>query len=194
MTKGNPMTSNCDKIFWGEIAPCDHLLQFYEDDHALIETLHGFVLEGLNIHESAVVIATPEHRDALEARLALSGLDIAAAQKRNQYVPLDAQEALSRFMVGGWPDEEKFAQVIDEILSRACSGGKCVRAFGEMVALLWADGHAGATVRLEHLWNKFCQAKGFTLFCAYPKSGITKKPLQSITEICAAHSKIYGLD
>ena len=37
---------------------------------------------------------------------------------------------------------------------------KTSRAFGEMVALLWAKRHIGATVRLEHLWNSSVRQTG----------------------------------
>ena len=87
---------------------------------------------------------------------------------------MDAQETLSKFMVKGLPDEELFTQVVTGLLERARNGGRRVRAFGEMVAVLWSQGHNGATVRLEHLWHKFCQTEAFSLFCAYPRSGFTR--------------------
>jgi hypothetical protein len=65
-----------------------------------------------------------------------------------------------------------------------------VRAFGEMVALLWAQGHCGATVRLEYLWSRFCDQQGFSLLCAYPKSGFTSDAADSIRQICDAHSHV----
>ena len=68
--------------------------------------------------------------------------------------------------------------------------GRRVRAFGEMVALLWAQGHTAAIVRLEHLWHRMCQERGFSLFCAYPRVGFTQDVDASIREICAAHSKV----
>jgi hypothetical protein len=93
-------------------------------------------------------------------------------------------------MVGGWPDENLFNNTVSEIIFKAGCRNRRVRAFGEMVALLWAQGHNGATVQLEHLWNKFCQKQSFSLFCAYPKSGFTKNINDSITEICGCHSKM----
>ena len=63
-------------------------------------------------------------------------------------------------------------------------------AAGEMVAILWARGHTGATVRLEHLWHRLCATESFTLFCAYPKIGFTQDGPASIREICAAHSAV----
>jgi DcmR-like sensory protein len=180
-------------VFWGEIAPCDHLLQFYDSDNVLLDTLQGFIYGGLQAGESAIVIATPSHLDQLEARLEAMGVNLPAALADDQYIPLNAEETLARFMVNDWPDEERFAKAVNEILSRARGNGRKVRAFGEMVAILWANGLSGATVRLEHLWNKLCHSDGFSLFCAYPKIGITKKDAaQAISDICAAHSRIIG--
>jgi hypothetical protein len=59
-----------------------------------------------------------------------------------------------------------------------------------MVALLWAQGHSGATVRLEHLWHSLCQEEAFALFCAYPRTGFTQDATESIKEICETHSRV----
>ena len=65
-------------------------------------------------------------------------------------------------------------KTVSSILERGNCRQRRIRAFGEMVAILWAQGNDGATVRLEHLWNKFSQKAQFCLFCAYPKAGFTK--------------------
>ena len=103
--------------------------------------------------------------------------------------PSEHVETLSLFMRNGWPDDERFAECIRAIVDRARAHDRPVRAFGEMVALLWAQGHNGATGRLEHLWHSLCQSEAFTLFCAYPRSGFTKDATESMQEICAAHSR-----
>src|ERR1700731_609677 len=94
-----------NEIFWGEIAPCEHIAQFYEDDGVLLDTLTGFIGGGLKAGESAIVIATAEHLKALERRLEASGVDVATAQSADQYIALLAEEALARFMVKQWPDD-----------------------------------------------------------------------------------------
>ena len=177
-------------IFWGEIAPCEHIAQFYEHDDVLLDALAGFVAGGLKPGESVIVIATPEHLKALERRLAASSGELVAAMMEDRYIALDANEALATFMVNHWPDDQLFADLVTGLLQRARAKGNRVRAFGEMVALLWANGDSGATVRLEHLWQQFCQSQSFSLFCAYPKAGFTKDPSKSLAEICAAHSRI----
>lgn len=178
--------------FWGEISPCEHLVQFYEGDGAFLDALSGFVAGGLRSGEGVIVIATQQHRDALDDRLASQGIDAGAARARDQYIALDAAETLGRFMVKGWPDDDRFERTIVEILERAGGDGRRVRAFGEMVALLWAQGHAGATVRLEHLWHGLCQRRAFSLFCAYPRIGFTENMHVSIQDLCAAHSKVLA--
>jgi hypothetical protein len=178
------------EIFWGEIAPCEHLVQIYEEDGACLNALEGFVIGGLGAGDGVVVIATPAHLNSLEARISAKGFNLSSARARDQYIELDAEETLSKFIVNGWPDEKLFGEVVNNIINRAKGRRRRVRAFGEMVAVLWAQGNQGGTVRLEHLWNKFCQREMLSLFCAYPKTGFTQDADESVKEICAAHSRV----
>jgi hypothetical protein len=177
-------------IFWGEIAPSEHIAQFYENDNVLLDTLTGFVGGGLQTGESTIVIATPHHLRSLERRMLASNIDWMRATAEDRYIALDAETSLARFMIGQMPDEQLFASFVEGLIRRASINDRRVRAFGEMVALLWARGEAAATVRLEYLWNRFCQSHSFSLFCAYPKAGLTEDPSQSLADICAAHSRV----
>jgi hypothetical protein len=180
-------------VFWGEISPCDHSVQIYDDDAVFLDALEGFVGGALRRGEAAVVIATPGHRNALRNRLIAQGLNVDAAAGQDRYIALDVSEMLGQFMRDGWPDEELFKTSVNNILDRARgSEHRPVRAFGEMVAVLWAQGHSGATVSLEHLWHSLCREEAFALFCAYPRSGFTKDAMESMREICAAHNKVLG--
>jgi hypothetical protein len=178
------------KIFWGEIAPCDHVVQIYENDEVFLDILAGFTGSGINAGDCVIVIATKAHLTALEQRLTSFGVHVEALIENDRYIPLDAGTCLSTFMVNDWPDEVLFTKFVSGLLKRAHKFNRQVRAFGEMVALLWAQGHNGATVQLEHLWNKFCEKEAFCLFCAYPKSGFTQDINDSIRHICGTHSKI----
>jgi hypothetical protein len=185
-------TRTSNQVFWGEIAPCDHVVQIYENDDAFLTLLSGFVTDGIDSGDAAVVIATEAHLDALHLRLEALGYPMASLISSRRYIPVDAERMLSRFMVYDWPDENLFNHTVGVIIDRANGDGREVRAFGEMVALLWAKGQVGATVRLEHLWNKFCQKQAFRLFCAYPKRGFTQDATESVMHICGAHSKMIS--
>jgi DcmR-like sensory protein len=181
------------EVFWGEISPCDHSVQIYDDDAVFLDALEGFIAGALRRGEAAIVIATPSHRIALQKRLLALGLNLDAAAGQDRYLALDVTETLGQFMRQGWPDEELFRLVVSRILDRARGeDGRPVRAFGEMVAVLWAQGHSGATVRLEHLWHSLCREEAFALFCAYPRSGFTQDAMESMREICEAHNKVLG--
>jgi hypothetical protein len=180
-------------VFWGELAACDHCVQIYEDDETFLDALEGFAAGGIRQGEAIILIATPQHLTSLESRLTRNGFDLQSAIKRDQFIALDARGSLERFMVDGWPNDELFSRFVNELLVRAKANHRRVRAFGEMVALMWADGHCGATVRLEHLWSRLCTQESFSLFCAYPKTGFTQSAPDAIRDVCAAHSKLYTL-
>jgi hypothetical protein len=180
-------------VFWGELSACDHSIQIYADDQVFLDALEGFVAGGIRAGDAIALIATPVHLQGLEERLLKNGFDVAAARERGQYFTLDAQQTLDRFMVDGWPDETRFASVVEQLLGEARQNYKTVRAFGEMVALLWAQGHCGATVRLEHLWTRLCQRESLALFCAYPKAGFTQDASQAMAELVAAHTRMFDL-
>lgn len=185
-------TKTSNQVFWGEIAPCEHVVQIYENDEVFLDLLNGFVGGGVAAGDSVVVIATAEHLKSLNQRLHASGLNVKQLIASDQYIPLNADDILSKFMINDWPDENLFNQVVSEVIVGARRGDRQVRAFGEMVAILWAKGHVGATVRLEHLWNKFCEHEAFCLFCAYPQSGFTQDASESVMHICGAHSKMIA--
>ena len=63
--------------------------------------------------------------------------------------PLIAEHTLETFMVHGWLDEPRCIAGLSEILCRAGTGGRRVRAFGEMVTLLWNNGHRVKKLGIE---------------------------------------------
>jgi MEDS: MEthanogen/methylotroph, DcmR Sensory domain len=174
----------------GESASSEHIAQFYENDTALIDTLTGFVGGGLKAGESTIIIATPGHLRSLEQRLVDSEVDLVSAILDDRYFALDAEATLASFMVDGGPDEQRFNLLLTQLLERATVKDRRVRAFGEMVALLWARGETEATVRLEQLWQRACKSRSLSLFCAYPKSGCARGPRASLDDICSAHTRV----
>jgi hypothetical protein len=180
------------EVFWGELAPYDHVVQIYENEDNFLELLAGFVDSGIACGDCTILIATRSHIEALERRLEILGHSVADLKSSRLYVPLDALELLRQFMINDWPDENLFKTEVDKLIRIAKEDGRRVRAFGEMVALLWAEGKIGATVRLEQLWNRFCENEAFCLFCAYPERGFTEDASASLMHICSAHAKVIS--
>jgi signal transduction histidine kinase len=110
-------------------------------------------------------------------------------------VAVDAAETLAKFMLDGWPDAARFAEVAGGLIERVrtVSGGEArrVAAFGEMVALLWIEGNADAAIRLEELWNDLARTHAFSLRCAYPMSSFCRgEHGDLLLKICAEHSVV----
>lgn len=182
-------TSNM-QVFWGEIAPCEHLVQIYENDKIFLDTLEGFTGSGFLADETVVVIATAGHLEALNTRLYSQGFDVNKLISSNKYIPIDADNLLSVFLKSDRIDEKIFNTFISGLIDHARQRNGKIRAFGEMVAILWERNLYAATIQLEKLWNQLHSRSEFTLFCAYPRIGFTQSATESIDTICKQHAKV----
>lgn len=167
----------------------DHYVQFYENDKYLIQAVGTYVAQGFVEGHSAVLILTAKHRAALEKKLRAGGVDPAEYQERAMYFAHDANETLSCFMMNGAPNARRFRATIEPIIEVASQQGSAVRAFGEMVAILWAEGNKNGAIELEMLWNDLMEKNSFALLCAYPIGDFSDdEKNRELRHICRAHS------
>jgi PAS domain S-box-containing protein len=171
-----------------------HIVQLYTDDQFLLDVLSRFIGGALAVGDAAVVVATPSHQNELAKRLSARGLDTSKATTQGRYVVLDAGETLQKMMVNGLVDEARFLDVIGSVLTRVRSTidqDARIAVFGEMVALLWAEGKAQEAIRLEQLWNDLATTHSFSLLCAYPITGFNNgSHIEPFLRICAQHSGV----
>jgi hypothetical protein len=183
----NPRTG----AFWGQLSETEHAVQIYRDDVTFLDSLESFIGSGLRAGESVIVIATASHLHELEKRLRSGWIDLDRCRWEDRYVALLAQETLARFMVDGMPDEALFMKAIGDVTARARGRGRKLRAFGEMVGVLWAEGNKDAALRVEHLWTRMQGQEKFPLFCAYARTQLKQDSIESdIQSICGAHTRI----
>jgi signal transduction histidine kinase len=187
--------SSAPQTPWAEHSQSAHVVQFYADDEFLLDELSRFIGPALGAGEAAVVIATREHCDGLSRRLQMWGLDPTWAVAQGRYIALDAAETLSKFMVDGWPNPVRFAEVVGSLIATLAAGPggepRRIAAFGEMVALLWGEGKSDAAIRLEQLWNDLARIHRFSLRCAYPISSFYREEHgELLLKICAEHSNV----
>jgi hypothetical protein len=90
-------------------------------------------------------------------------------------------------MCDGMPDATLFREVLGRLLERTRAP---VRAFGEMVVLLWESGQKQATLELERLWSEACRQHGIALLCAYPNDVFEGDSEQAIRQVCDAHTSV----
>jgi hypothetical protein len=146
-----------------------HAVRFYESRESLANIVGKFLGEGFIAGLPAIVIATPHHRDAIRTVLAGHYFDLSRLEAANDLIMVDAAEMLSRFMHEGMPDAIRFRDAMIPVIEQACRGrAECViRAYGEMVDVLWQAGQTAAAIRLEMLWNQLAQTHSFALLCGY---------------------------
>jgi signal transduction histidine kinase len=173
-------------------AACQHSAQFYERDDFLCRVLAGYVGEGLRSGASCIVIATPPHRQALSRRLADVDVDVRLATRSGQLVLLDAEQTLRKLMSGHSPDRHRFRTTVGAMLDRAHATAPRtpVRAFGEMVDLLWKDARKDAALDLEDLWSELGRDVPFRLLCAYDMAGFRDSDTAPFDAVCAHHTRV----
>jgi uncharacterized protein len=105
---------------------------------------------------------------------------------------LDADDTLAAFMVDGMPDQHRFRDTLVPVIERACGGRRdcVVRAYGEMVDVLWKRGQTVAATRLETLWNMLANSHAFSLLCGYSMGNFYKAA--AVDEICSHHTHVVS--
>ena len=173
--------------------PRDHIVQFYQHDEELVATVSEFAIGALWSDGAVILVATTFHLFALEVALLRRGVDVGAARLDGSLVMVDADQALARFLIGGKPDFEAFANEVGDMIRTYAAAGRRVKVFGEMVALLWNAGHVAVAIELEKMWNDFGREVSFSLMCAYPASSVTGDGTEdAFLQVCHCHSAVIG--
>jgi anti-sigma regulatory factor (Ser/Thr protein kinase) len=169
-----------------------HVVQFYEHDPELVDVVVPYLVAGVKAAETTIVIATEAHLRAFAAGLAACGVD-APQGSNGGVIALDAASTLAALKVDGEIDREAFAAVVAARIRRAGSGGRAVRVYGEMVALLWQAGDVLAAIKLEEMWNELAQELPFSLFCSYPAASVEgAEHTNALQQVCHLHSSLVS--
>jgi hypothetical protein len=167
-------------------------VQFYGSESSLFHTVAGFLSQGLVDGQPVIVVATAAHWAGISAQLTARFIDVDRARDLGHLDVRDAEETLAWFMVRGLPDADAFESTIGRLVEDAACDPRSsapVRAYGEMVDVLWKDGRYDAAIRLEMLWNKLAARCGLTLLCGYAMGHFYKKT-RKFEAVCRQHSHV----
>jgi anti-sigma regulatory factor (Ser/Thr protein kinase) len=169
----------------------DHVVQFYERDTDLIVAVGHYLAVAVKAGGVALAIATESHRRSLEDQLVAEGVDLDLARHHGQIVLLDAATMMSTFVADGRVDGDAFHSVIGRLVGEAAKKGRPVRAYGEMVALLWDAGNVLSAIQLESLWNDLGESLPFSLYCAYHAESVSgSEHAEAFQRLCHLHSDV----
>lgn len=146
-----------------------HVVQFYDrDDSALVQSVGRYVHEGLQAREFVVLITNRQRQDEVFSVL-IGSYDDPALIEDSHLVVMDAERTLEALLVNGSVSAARFDGVVGgalrDVFQRSHSQG--VRAFGDMVDILWQRAERENAIELERCWNDLQAQIPFDLYCAY---------------------------
>ena len=169
-----------------------HAVQFYDDEKTLYATVAGFLGQGLVDEQPAILIAAAAHCGPILYELKGQMLDVEQARRSGDLIVLDAGEMLAQFMRNDVPSADAFESSVGDLIRRLLvkrSKPTLIRAYGEMVDVLWKDGKPDAAIRLEILWNRLADRFGFALLCGY-SMGHFYKQTDRFEDVCRQHAHV----
>src|SRR5260370_28758929 len=139
----------------------EHVVQFYQGTDGLLTANVGRSLgEGLRRGDGVLVVAGAEHKDAFIRELHRIGSAPDGAMRDGRLAFLDADEIVARFMVDEQPEWDRFEKALAPGMWEvgAHASNMQLRAYGEMVGILWKNGNVPAAIRIEEFWNKLLKS------------------------------------
>jgi anti-sigma regulatory factor (Ser/Thr protein kinase) len=171
----------------------EHVVQFYEHESDLARTVGRYLGAAVQEGGVAVAITTAGRCRLLEAELEAAGLDPAVCRAHGTWITLDAADTMAEFVEDGVVDPDGFRRVVGSVIRDAAATGKPVRAFGEMVALLWEAGNVLSAIELEKSWNELTHEVPFALICAYRSDSVQGDEVaQALEQVCHLHSSVLN--
>lgn len=168
-----------------------HIVKFYQNEDALFPLVGEFFADGGSDVAPIVIIARRERHSAFAHALDTRGIDLDVQKQSGRLTLLDAGDTLKLFMIGSMPDEHLFMHHVGRIVEKSIERYGSVRAYGEMVDVLWQSGNPEAAVRLEEFWNDLGRRYTFSLFCAYPMGNFLKESDRKLFDaVCRTHTHI----
>jgi KaiC/GvpD/RAD55 family RecA-like ATPase len=169
-----------------------HAVQFYGDDGHLCSTVAAFLAQGFVDQHPGILIATPAHTITILEELKRRMIDVEQAQKSGHLIVLDAQRTLDLFMDGDIPEAQRFENSVGKLVADVLDARPertLIRAYGEMVDVLWKEGKPEAAIKLEILWNKLANQYGFALLCGYSMGNFYKQTAL-FEQVCEQHTHV----
>jgi hypothetical protein len=156
-----------ERVVRGDVA-FEHIVQLFDAPDSLGPSVAAFLARGLAQRSKLLMVARPQHSDAITRSLASAGYDPDALIADGTLTVLDARATLRRIVAGGQPDPALFATQVGVFVQRLADGSDGpLHIYGEIVDLLAEEGSFDSVNKLESMWNALAQGTSFSLFCGY---------------------------
>lgn len=168
-----------------------HVVQLFDEPDSRADAVAEFVREGLARGETVLVLASLPTWAAVAERLEPG--PFAESVSAGHLVVVDAGVALARAQSGDIVDPTRFEVTIGALVRDLSRRRRPLRAYGELVDLLAAQGRFRDALIVEHLWNTLAGELSFALFCGYDAVNFGDPNSAGwLRAICAAHTCVHS--
>lgn len=174
-----------------------HPVHIYRDGGDMERGVGEWLVAALRAGSGAIAICTVAHAQAVRGQLRALGVDVERAEAERHLVILDADASLATFMRDGMPNGALFKRLIRGAIAdlQHRTGGRTIRAWGEMVDLLAKNAQPDAALALERLWNEILDESDAELLCSYRLDALEPALYARVlADVCTTHSEVICAD
>ena len=168
-----------------------HVLQLYQEESCLLDTLAEYAAEGLRLDEAIIVIGTKPRWDLLLDRLQKNGVDAHARAAHGQMRLLGVHVVLAACLPGGQLARPQFQRLVGGALEFARMRYERVRVVSELADARWREGDRAGACALELLWKPLLGVHDCKLLCTCPIDSLEDKNYDgTLQALCQAHTHV----
>ena len=171
-----------------------HGVRFYGSIDSMASTAAVFSATAFLTDESALVIARPGHRAAIERAFRSISFSVGALKASERLHVLDAEATLGSLLVTAHPDPVRFGTIVGAAIRRLKRRDQQrVRVYDGMADLLEAQGGHHGALRLEALWDGLAVHDTCSVLCGHSLDNIPNGSATAAS-ICACHTHVIAPD
>lgn len=169
-----------------------HDVQIYSERHELAARVADFLTEGFERGDGCLVLATAESVRAVAPLLAGCGLPVETLQAQRRLALGDAEQIVDEICAEAEPSAAALEAVVVRLTDELDAPSGRIRAYGELVDVLWHRGARAESERLEEHWNRLLERRRIDLLCGYHADDPFARDLHLdlVPRVCRTHEAV----
>jgi CheY-like chemotaxis protein len=172
-----------------------HAAQFHSYDARFVQGVSDLANRALRRGHVVAVVATAAVRAGVAGRLQQYGWHAGDSGDYGRYHAMDAAESLAGVMRGDCPNPQRLGESVAALerlrVETADSPDPRLTLIGEIAVPLVLNGHVGAALEIERVWNGLTRGLPWLGVCCYPVRGFGDLGVSRPShDVCAEHSHV----
>ena len=165
------------------------MVELFDSTEALVDTVSGFLSDGLNRGDDALVVMRLAQWNSVASKLTSRNVSLSNAIATGRLTVLDGTRTLARIMLHGAPCRGLFEEVIGKTVREICESGLRLRVYADLVDVLAAEGNLHGAHELEKMWSDLTTQEQVTVLCGYSAATFYgPDAYDTLKSICLSHT------